>query len=85
MKPANITLLTRVGNDPLIPTSETDSGHILLGGQFDCSSFFNVFLLTLFLTVLGLCCCLAVSSCEREWGDGGWCSSSLQCTGFSLQ
>ena len=81
MKPANITLLTRVGNDPLIPASETDSGHILLGGQFDSSSsFFNVFLLTLFLTVLGLCCA-AVSSCERGWGMGG--GATLRCSALA--
>ena len=62
MKTANITLLTRLGNDPLILTGETDSLFFWEGNltvllfSFFFFFFFNVCLLTVFLTVLGVCC-----------------------------
>ena len=40
----------------------------------------SLYLLTLFLVVLGLCCCVGSSLVVASWG-----CSSLQCMGFSLQ
>ena len=65
---------------PLTGPAESESGQESVCQESVCFFFF-IYLIYLFLAVLGLCCCVqAFSSCSES---GGY--SSLWCAGFSLR